>query len=432
MKTSQRTSHRTRHRTRQQHPLYLAAIAVFFSPFWIAQVNAVELTGAFELAKKGDPKYQAAKAEQDANKANSLSSALAYFPGITWAQSQPSVINYSQKTTVMNQPIFDAAKGASVAQSAPQRTYANANFASQSIDLAQRTVVAVQQIVVATEAVKANAASIAAYDLQYQAAKRKYELGQGTMTDLLDVQVRFEQAKANELTLKANLKAAKDNFVAITGEMPADTDFILPHKHQSAQLEPLDNLLSKVESDNPAIISAKASERIAHLDVAKASGSILPTVSYTWQRISAVSQPTTNNNGITVSIPLQAPSYVNTYAATAKARQSSDNRLATEVQAKTQAQNLYAQVEAGFESLKIRNKAVESAVLSVTANQKSYEAGVKTTIDVLISIQNLAATRNDYASQATQVAVNYLNLLLVSAEDPDSAVAKTQQFLFLK
>ena len=411
-----------------KHALYCAAVALFTH----SSAHAIDLVGSIELAKNGDPKYQAAKAEKDANNANSIASRTAYLPGLIWAQSQPSVLNYSQKTTVMSQPIFDAAKGATVLQGGAQSTFAAANFANQSIDLAVRTFTAVQQIVVATEALKANESSIAAYEFQYKGAQRKLELGQGTVTDLLDVQVRFEQAKANHLTLQANLKAANDQFNAITGEYPTKTDFILPHQHETVKLEPIDSVLAKVDAENTTIIAAVANERIAQLDIAKASAAVLPTVSYTWQRISAVSVPTTNNNGITISIPLNAAAYVNTYASTAKARQSSDTRLAAQVQTKTQAQSLHAQVEAGFEALKIRNQAVNTARQSVVANQKSYEAGVKSTTDVLISIQSLAQTRNDYAQSATQIALNYLNLLLVAAEDPDKAVSKTQAFLFRK
>jgi len=418
------------------HPTSKSALSIALALsglIYIANAQAVDLTGAFELAKNNDPKYQAAKAEKDANKANSVASRSAYLPGLVWQQSQPSVINYSQKTTSVNQPIFDAAKGASVAQGGAQSTYADANFASQSIDLAQRTMTAVQQIVVATEAIKANDTTISALESQYQGAKRKYELGQGTVTDLLDVQVKFEQAKANHLTLKANLKAAQDQFNAITGDYPTNNDFILPHKHENAKLNPLDVILAKVDSDNPGIIAAMANEQIAKYDIAKASAAVLPTVSYTWQKIAGGgTYPGSTNNGMTISIPLNAAGYINTYASTAKARQSTENRIATQVQTKTQAQNLYAQVEAGFEALKIRNQAVDSARLSVTANQKSYEAGVKSTTDVLLSIQSLAQTRNDYAQAATQQALNYLTLLLIGAEEPDQAVQQTQAFLFRK
>ena len=409
--------------------------AYFFLPiFLLASSNciAIDLSGAFEAAKNNDPKYQAAKAEKDANNADSIASRTAYLPSATWAQSQPSTLTYSQKTTVLNQPIFDAAKAATVAQGGAQSVYADANFATQSIDLAGRTLTVVQQIIVATEAIKANDTTIKALESQYNGAKRKYELGQGTVTDMLDVQVKFEQAKANHLTLKANLKGAQDQFFAITGSYPTANDFVLPHKHETAKLESLDSILSRVDSDNPSIIAAIANEKIAKLDIAKASGAVLPSVSYTWQRISQINYPTSNNNGLTVTIPLNAGAYVNTYASYAKAQQSSDNRLATQVETKTQAQNLYAQVEAGFESLKIRNQAIDTARLSVTANQKSYEAGVKSTTDVLLSIQNLAQTRNDYAQAATQQALNYMNLLLVAAEDPDRAVEQTQAFLFRK
>ena len=408
-------------------PLFLAVLVLFSTPSY-----AVDLTSAFELAKANDAKYQGAKNEKTANNADSLAGRLGYFPALGWGQAQPSTINYSQKTTSMSQPIFDAAKLSGVAQGGPRNTFASANFSNQTIDLAQRTMTAVQQIVVATEAIRANDTSISALESQYQGAKRKYELGQGTVTDMLDVQVKFEQAKANSLTVNANLKAAQDQFNAITGEYPTKTDFTLPHKHESVKLQPLDDILSRVEEENTAIIAAKANERISHLGVVTASAAVLPTVSYTWQRISAVSQPTSNNNGLTVTIPLNAAAYATTYSAVAKARASSDNRLATEIQTKTQAQNLYAQVEAGFESLKIRNQAMDTARLSVTANQKSYEAGVKTTTDVLLAIQNLAQTRNDYAQAATQQALNYMNLLLVGAEEPDQAISKTQAFLFRK
>lgn len=408
-------------------PLFFAALALFS-----ASSFAVDLTTAFEMAKANDPKYQAAKNEKTANNADSLAGRLGYLPALGWNQSQPSTINYSQKTTMISQPIFDAAKFSGVAQGGPRNTFASANLSNQEIDLAQRTMTAVQQIVVATEAIRANDTSISALESQYQGAKRKYELGQGTVTDMLDVQVKFEQAKANSLTVNANLKAAQDQFNAITGEYPAKTDFALPHKHELVKLQALDEILSKAQEENTAIIAAKANERISHLAVVTASAAVLPTVSYTWQRISAVSQPTSNNNGLTVTIPLNAAAYATTYSAVAKARASSDNRLATEVQTKTQAQGLYAQVEAGFESLKIRNQAMDTARLSVTANQKSYEAGVKTTTDVLLAIQNLAQTRNDYAQAATQQALNYMNLLLVGAEEPDQAMVKTQAFLFRK
>jgi outer membrane protein TolC len=176
---------------------------------------------------------------------------------------------------------------------------------------------------------------------------------------------------------------------------------------------------------------AKANESIAKYEVAKVSGTFLPTVSYVWQKTNYNAVNSTNN-GLSLSIPIDANSYINTYGTYAKAQQSSSQRLATETQTKVEAQRLYALIEAGQESLKIKWKAMDTARLSVVANQKSYEAGVKSTTDVLIAIQTLYQARNDYALSATNQATNYLNLLLVAAEEPDNAIAQTQAFLFRK
>jgi outer membrane protein TolC len=282
-----------------------------------------------------------------------------------------------------------------------------------------------------TEAIRANDSQINSLEYQYKGAQRKYDLGQGTVTDLLDIQVKFEQAKANDLTLKANLKGAKDQFMAITGMYPDGTDFILPNKHEDFKVEPLEVILEKVEKDNPQNISARATEKIAKYDIAKASGQVLPTVSYVLQKTN-YNSVISNNNGLALSIPIDANSYADTYTAYQRAQASSSNRLQTETQTKVEAQKLHALVEAGLESLKIKWKAMDTARLSVTANQKSYEAGVKSTTDVLIAIQTLYQARNDSALAATNQATNLMNLLLVAAEDPDQAVQKTQLFLFRK
>ena len=393
--------------------------------------QAIDLVGAFSAAQSADPKYQAAKSEQTATTAQALSDRSAYLPGYTYNRQQlPTLLgtNYTQSVT---QPIFDATRGAAVAQGGPRSSLATATFAVSGQDLAQRTLNAVTQISLAQEAIRANAAQIEALDFQTKGAQRKYELGQGTVTDLLDVQVKFEQAKANDLMLRANLKGAKDQFAAITGIYPEDKDFVLPNKYETFSLDALDAILSKVEKANPSIAAAKANEGIAKYEVAKVAGTFLPTVSYVWQKTN-YNGVQSNNNGLALTIPLDAPSYLNTYSTYAKASESSSQRVATETQAKVEAQRLYALVEAGQESLKIKWKAMDTARLSVVANQKSYEAGVKSTTDVLIAIQTLYQARNDYAQSATNQATNYMNLLLDAAEEPGQAIAQTQAFLYRK
>jgi outer membrane protein TolC len=404
------------------------AVAMLFNGM---PTHAVDLVGAFGAAKEADPKYQAAKSEKTATSAQSLSDRASYLPNYQYTRQQLPTLNATNYTNTVTQPIFNASLAATVGQGGPRSTLAGAAFSTSTQELAQRTLNAVNQIALAHEAIRANKAQIEALEFQTKGAQRKYELGQGTVTDSLDVQVKFEQAKANDLMLRANLSGAKDQFTAITGISPENSDFILPNKHETFKVMSLEEILAKAEKDNPNVMVAKANESIAKYEVAKVSGTFLPTVSYVWQKTNYNAVNSTNN-GLSLSIPIDANSYINTYGTYAKAQQSSSQRLATETQTKVEAQRLYALIEAGQESLKIKWKAIDTARLSVVANQKSYEAGVKSTTDVLIAIQTLYQARNDYALSATNQATNYLNLLLVAAEEPDNAIAQTQAFLFRK
>jgi outer membrane protein TolC len=208
-------------------------------------------------------------------------------------------------------------------------------------------------------------------------------------------------------------------------------DFMLPNKHETFKIDLLDEILARAEKNNPNVVVAKSNERIAQLDVSKAAGAVAPTVGYTYSK-TQYNEVTNENNGLTLTIPLDIGSYIGTYTALAKSKQSSSVRLQTETQIKVEAQRLFELVQAGQESLKIKGQAVETAQKSVIANQKSYEAGVKSTTDVLIAIQTQYQTRNEYALAATQQATHLLNLLLVGAEDADNAVMRTQAFLFRK
>ena len=129
-------------------------------------VYAIDLGTAFAMAKNNDPKYQAAKSEKDATKSQSVRDWASYAPTYTFSRQQLPTLNTTNVTQTVNQPLFDLAKASTVMQGSSRNTLASAAFDVQSQDLATRTVNAVNQIVVANEAIKANAEQIAALESQ--------------------------------------------------------------------------------------------------------------------------------------------------------------------------------------------------------------------------------------------------------------------------
>ncbi len=69
---------------------------------------------------------------------------------------------------------------------------------------------------------------------------------------------------------------------------------------------------------------------------------------------------------------------------------------------------------------------------SLTAIQKSYDAGVNNTIDVLSSIKMLFQEKINYAVAVTQQFENYSNLLLIQVDYLTHAIKQAQKLMFTK
>ncbi len=402
---------------------------VFVFTFCSFAAKSTTLIDAFNLAINNDPQFQAAKNEKEATKGQAYQGYLGYLPKFSYNQQQLSTDTDTRVSRSINQPIFDADKAASLAQAPIRELFGDATYLTKEQDLALRIVKGVNTIITSYEAIRANESRIKAFSTQYQAAKRKYALGQGTISDELDIEVKFEQAKADMLTLKANYKIAQLQLSAIVGQKIVDTDFQLPIVHKDIVIDDLELAFFRGQEKNPNLIVARTNERLAKLDILKTSASILPTVSFTNMQSQYLGN-TINYNGLTVNVPFDTSAFAGTYSSNAKAGQLTNQRIDAEVKAKVELEKLYSLIEAGQESIKIKKQAILAAEKSVKANQVSYEAGVRTLTDVLNSIQTQFQAMNDYSQAVTGVSENILNFYLLEGYDTEEAVAKTQLFLF--
>lgn len=398
----------------------------------------MSLTDAYGLAKNYDPQHKADEADQSINKNQAIQAYSAYMPNVNYQRAQPPYSNATIDYVTVNQPIFDPAKLAQVGQGPARSSYADANFQVKEQELAMRLYKAVSQLMLANEAIEANSMRIKNYGGQAERAKRMYELGQGTVTDMRDIQVKFEMAKADQLTLKTKKNVAEMQVAALTGEKPKANDFQLSDKQMIGEIRRLDEVLGSVRDSNPKLVAARDTEKISKLEALRTKAEFLPVVSLSnitsWGYVASFN-PTggrINYTGITISLPLDAPSVVGAFSASANATKASEIRRDAEEQAMVQAHQLYETVETGRQALKIKQEAVKAAELSVEANTKSSQAGVRSMVDVLNSIDILYQAKNDYAVTTSQVGEALLQLLLISGHSTREAVEQTQLFLFAK
>jgi len=397
----------------------------------VRQPGALDLVSAYDLGRDNDPTYQAAIAERDVNRETAGQTITAYLPQASYSYNNIPTEGGARHVATVTQPILSISGLATLKQRGPRRAYADATLEVRAQDLATRTMTAVADIIKATEAIALNDARITAFRTQSARADRLYQSGQGTVTDARDIAVRYEQALANRILLQSDLIAASTRLKSITGQPVPERAFRLPDQFGAVRLEAAEAYLGRQEAANPQIEAARQTERINRLEARRIRGSIFPVVgaSATYTRRNELSD---SYVGISVSAPLNAASLFQVGAANATVRRSFEERRLVEERARTELERLHALVDGGRQALAINAKAIAAAELSVEANSRSYEGGVRTNVDVVNAIQTVFEVKNAYVQAATTLATNYLNLQLLAGVDPEDALATTQAFLLAR
>ena len=407
----------------------IAALVASFAA--VTGAGAVDLVEAYNLARKHEPQFQSAAAERDINIASSRQSLSAYLPQANYSMTNIPTDNQTRQVLSITQPIFSMDRLATVRQQGPRRIYAKSTYAVREVELAQRTFKAVFELIRANENVKLNEAKVSALREQSERATRMYSAGQGTVTDSRDIEVRYQQAMANQLLLEGEAAAANNKLSAMIGEAPGALDFKLPDQNGEVDIHPISVYEAGLLSSNPQILASRQAERVSELDAQRVKGGLLPTINATASKTYSGSNDI-SYVGISVTAPITAGGFIQAGSASAQARRATNERLKVEQDAQVNFERLYALVNAGQRALNISRKAINSAELSVQATRKSYEGGVRTNVDVVNAIQTVFEVKSQYVTSATTVADNMLNMLLLAGVEPTEALTTTQRFLLGK
>lgn len=406
--------------------LTLALALAVFAPL---SAHAVDLVEAYNLARSYDPQFQGARAEREANTFSSQEARTAYLPQASYSRSQVQTVGGAVQSFTISQPIISVDRYATLRQGTPRAEFAESTFQTREQELATRVLKSVTDLIRAREAAILNEAKITNFERQHARAKRLFELGQGTITDLRDIQVKYEQAKANQITLQVAQRAAERSFTALTGVVPKANDFKLPQNHNAIPLESMDEFKTRMEQNNPNLATARQQERISELEALRVKGTMFPTIAlaHTRSQYTGASNTTT---GVTLQVPLNAGNYYSSGSAGANAVRAKEERRLAEEKSAVELERLYGLVQSGQDAIKIKRQAIDSAELSVEGNQKSYDAGVRSNIDVVNSIQVLFEVKNDYVVAVTQQAENFLSLFLLAGIPPAHAISDSSILLF--
>jgi protease secretion system outer membrane protein len=395
----------------------------------LAHAAPGELVENFERAKLYEPLFQAARAERDVNIVSSRVSRSALYPELRVNSSQLETENTVRTTVSIIQPIVSADRFATFQEGPPRELLADATYQSREQELVQRYFKAVLELVRAREGLSLNQAKVDALAQQAKSAKRTFELGSGTITDLRDAQVRLDQAHATDVTLAARLANAQRQFESITGVPPGAHAFVLARKNPAVSLLPMNDYLVRVAQGNPQLVAARQNKRIAELAVTRAKGAFLPTLNAVATRSHAAGSDN-NYVGLQLSFPLQAGNFYQVYGALANVERFNAQTKDLEQHTKLEVERLRELVEAGRAEIEIRLQGIQSAELSVEANEKSFLGGVRSKVDVINSIQTLYQTKDEHLNAVLTLAENLLNLHIQLDTPIPESLGQIESILF--
>ncbi|MCZ2498674.1 hypothetical protein GN316_18070 [Xylophilus sp. Kf1] len=361
-------------------------------------VQAQSYEQALDAARAVDAQFAAQRAGVDGRRAQSRQAGTAYYPSgaVAYNQADVSANGRSTRSVSLTQPLISYDRYLTLQQADPLAALAEAELAQAQADLAVRVFAAMADVVRNREQIRALAVQIAGLEEQLRRAGRMRELGQGTVTDVADFRVRVAVAQANSIGLRNALQAADRNFTLLTG-LRGDIAAMQADVPAWRDPRPLDQLIDEVRSSAPAARSARMNLALAEIARQRVKAQYLPQVSAQLARVATTGaggatggSADTSRIAITLTAPIGFSPYYDDQRAAAEALRTQEALRFVQDGLATEVTRLDAAIRSYRDEYAVRQQAVDSARLSVDANVRSYQGGVKTNIDVVTSYQLLA------------------------------------------
>ena len=341
----------------------------------------------------------------------------------------------------VRQPLYRPYVSALVRQAQAQVEEADAALERDEQTLVTRVGEAYFDALLAQDQVLLIEAQKTTYTTQLDAARKGLQAGTGTRTDIDEAQARLDMTLAQELEALQHVEFTRRRLESLMGR-PVDVlaSLDVQRFNPTAPIPGLvEDWVERAEQANPELQSLRAQLDAAGMEVEKAQAGHKPTLDAVaqWSRsssdtVTSINQRYDNKSiGLQLSVPLYAGGYVSSTVRQAVAAQERA-REALEAARRDLGVRVHREFRGMTEGV-LRVKALEQAVRSaeqaVLSNQKSFQAGSRTTVDVLNAQQQKTTAQRDLAQARYLYLVSRLRLHALAGEDRQSSVSQVNSAL---
>ena len=421
---------------------------------------SLDLRQAYEAAYANDASIRASRAGAEASRERLPQARAQRLPNISFTagrnyndltsktqdfRGQPVTAENSyysgNQNLVVRQPLYRPFLSALVRQAEAQVQDADAVLENDEQTLVTRVGEAYFDALLAQDQLLLIEAQKTAYGTQVDAARKGLQAGSGTRTDIDEAQARLDLTMAQELEALQNVDFTRRRLEALMG---AGIDTLARLDVQGfAPARPVPDLLpawvERAEQASPELRALRARLEIARQEVDKAKAGHKPTLDAVaqWSRSSSDSVTNINSRydnktiGLQLTVPLYAGGYVSSTVRQAVAEQERARELleAARLELGVRVHREFRGMTEGVLRIGALEQAVRSAEQAVLSNQKSFQAGSRTTVDVLNSEQQKSTAQRDLAQARYVYLVSQLRLQALVGEDQHASVARVNGWL---
>ena len=390
--------------------------------------SALDLSEAISLAQQYDMTYQAAYSTYLATIETSAQTTSAILPQIgfnafiqqgrsevdrTGAPAIKSDNDNNGYSVNLNQVIYDKSVFDELDRGDAIEAKAIADLEAAKQDTIVRVATAYFDVLTAIDTLETASAEKKAISKQLEQSKERFNVGLSAITDVKEQQASYDISVADEIIAINNLSNSREALRVIINTYPdelkiarEDIPLMVPEPMN------IDAWQDKALQNNFALLSTKYDVKAAQSAYDGSKGGHYPTLSLNAsygvtdsdaRESSFGAIPETENTDSKIILSLDIPIYSGGFTSSTVRQKSSELGLSKALHEQEKrrtialARSAYLTLEADIATVKARKQAVISTQTSLDATIAGYDAGTRTSVDVLLSQRLLYSSQRDYS-----------------------------------
>lgn len=405
---------------------FLLALLAFPSP-----ICALDLLEAYQLAKEHDPLFRSYFYENEAAKTLPKQGRALLLPQVqaygAYAKyhydSGPAYFedfNSEALGISLKQPLLNVPRYQEYQQNKIREKIGAARFALAEQDLILRVSEAYFNALAARNLLDLVQAEKKAVSEQLEQAKRRFQAGIATITDVHDAEARSDLVLAQEIEARNDLALKMQVLQRLVG---AEPDSLAPLKKEVPLEVPepdsLEGWLEKAKKHHPRLKYYAQQIQYQEAELKKNKGQHLPSLDL----VAGYNKTNTNNAvtipnlsygtvGVQVNVPIFSGGYTTAKVSEARAllEKVKKDYEAALADVSLKLNEAFLTIHGSRKKIEALLAAQKSATTSLESNRMSLQAGIKTTIDVLNAERELQLIRTRLLKARYDSLINIVRL----------------------